>query len=189
MCKALFTLAIVVISSVVVATTACASASRFLIPGLTLPPGSTETSYFKKEGLQTMEDMPGMYGSPSAMRMPWEDVVWTVEVKFENPGGWQAVSSHVDACMSKAGYSDRLTTSLKVGKFEDPSAAQKVAKEVNWRREYCGGSRTCAAVLADDKASGALAYRERAAQVSSETPSFTLTIVEYKPQPSGGSIF
>jgi hypothetical protein len=79
---------------------------KYLIAGLTLPPGSSEvntttgnTSSSSGQPLSFPTNIPGM---PNMQNSEY------IMVTFNNSGGWSSVSSHFDSTLGKMGYSDSL---------------------------------------------------------------------------------
>ena len=79
--------------------TSC-SGPKYLVQGLTLPPGSTEVSYDK--------DTNALKNSPFAMLSPGK-VVHNVTVMFDCSSGWDSVAAHIDQRMQNAGYQDAMS--------------------------------------------------------------------------------
>jgi hypothetical protein len=67
---------------------------KYWIEGLTLPPGSTEVSTIESD--MTDPRMP-----PVPLPGKYKKILM---VSFKNSGGWVAVSSHIDTCLTNAGY-------------------------------------------------------------------------------------
>jgi hypothetical protein len=82
--------------------------SPLLMPGLSLPPGSNvinQTNSTTTQGANPFGGLP----VPGGAQIPgMGDVDKTVMVTFDNPGGWGAVTSHLDAFMTGKGYSDPM---------------------------------------------------------------------------------
>lgn len=75
---------------------------QYWIKGLTLPPGSTELNKTESTTTGNMPRVPFM-GKITKMLM----------VSFKNPGGWEAVTKHIDACMAQAGYTESMNSMMQ----------------------------------------------------------------------------
>lgn len=95
-------LAIAVLASCTLLALSSCAAAKYWVKGLDLPPGSTivsrsETTLSQSALPPALTGMPGM-GPAGKMLM----------VAFNCPGGWSAVSAHLDRRMATAGYSDQM---------------------------------------------------------------------------------
>jgi hypothetical protein len=91
-------LQLTVFVAVLVAVSGCGK-SEYWVKGLTLPPGATVSSKTETTKLEGQAAMMPMMGQIDNMLV----------VSFECPGGWQAVSSHIDQCMKAQGYADTMS--------------------------------------------------------------------------------
>jgi len=79
---------------------------KYLMPGLSLPPGSTvvsETNSTTSSGGQAMPQLP-----MSIPGMPGLGDAETINVFFNNSGGWASVSGHFDSLLGGKGYTDSM---------------------------------------------------------------------------------
>ncbi len=93
---------------------ACAK-PQYIIPGLTLPPGAV---------IMKHRDI-----APNRLI---GNKIRVVDLWFNCPAGWEAVETHVDRCMRKAGYRDvtgavikLIQDSRKAKELEDPDESSK----------------------------------------------------------------
>ncbi|MBN2083567.1 hypothetical protein JW859_15335 [bacterium] len=72
---------------------------KYLVKGLTLPPGAAEVSFTVSKDTLSAFPAAGM-----------GEVKQTVTVGFNCSAGWDSVCAHVDDCMRRAGYEESMST-------------------------------------------------------------------------------
>ena len=82
-----------------------------MIPGLTLPAGSTIVN--KMDGKMGSGSAPA--GMPHIPGMPGMPDSEYVSVTFDHSGGWSAVSSHFDSQLGRLGYTDSMQALANLG--------------------------------------------------------------------------
>lgn len=91
---------ICVVAIALATISASCSQQRYLVKGLSLPPGSTEVSYDKDTN--ALKNMP--FSIPNAGK-----VIHNVTVNFDCKSGWDSVAAHIDSRMQNAGYQDTFS--------------------------------------------------------------------------------
>jgi hypothetical protein len=85
----------------------------FWVQGLSLPSGSTVVSQTESTTVQGMGAM-----------LPFKGKVEKVlNVNFDNPGGWSAVSAHIDSIMTRQGYTDQMASMAGMAGGMPPGAS------------------------------------------------------------------
>ncbi len=92
---------------------------KYLVKGLTLPPGSTEVSFDKDTN--ALKNMP--FPIPVSGK-----VVHNVTVHFDCNNGWDSVAAHIDSRMQDAGYQDAFSS---IGEFTGMEGAAGGLSDMN----------------------------------------------------------
>jgi len=151
--------------------------NKYLVKGLTLPPGAEEVSFTKDgEGIGSLTSP--MHGEPKR----------SVTSEFNYSGGWDSVVAHIDGCLKRAGYIElyEMMSEPVGGGPADPNFAELNEVMRNYMRSYLkpGGRHTVhlanlkAPPTMDLSALDKLDVPDDLAPP--DAPDFQLIVVEYK---------
>jgi hypothetical protein len=116
----------------------------YWVSGLTLPAGSTVVS--KSETAMSTSTMPN--GIP--LTMPGVGAVdKSLTVSFDCAGGWSAVSSHIDSCMTRQGYADAMAGLQGMAGGAGGSQYAQAASMLSSMRSYSKGGSKYTVMLMD----------------------------------------
>lgn len=138
--------------------------NKYLVSGLSLPPGSSEVSF-----------MQGTH-SPSGVPLPnMGEVKRSVTSMFNNGAGWDSVAAHIDSCMKRAGYSESMSNLGAMGGQSIPSLGGAAVSDMMRMYTKTGGK--YAVMLTNNQSMMGAAGQAAGAGSSGD---FTLVVMEFK---------
>jgi hypothetical protein len=138
--------------------------NKYLVPGLSLPPGSSEVDF-----------QPGAH-SPNAVPLPaMGEIKRSVTSSFNNGAGWESVAAHIDRCLSRAGYGETMSNLAGMAGQEIPGMGGAAIGDM--MRMYTKAGGKYAVMLTNNQSMMGAAGAGAAAAGAGD---FTLVVMEYK---------
>lgn len=144
---------------------------KYLMPGLTLPPGSTVSTTTNSN--TTAGGMPGVPPMPGL-----GSIDKSITVTFDNSGGWAAVSGHFDAFMQSRGYTESMQMASQMGGGSIPGQTAQMQQMMQGMRSYIKMGDKYAVSLMDNNA--ILGAAGGAGGMNPMGGGFTLYVMKFK---------